>query len=436
MSRYRAGHSRAGLLLIVAMLLAPGLLAQSRDEVSGLRERLRARYDILALQDGVGLVPRQRAAGIRVIEIRNGAVFIDGRELTGRELRERLGEADADLVLRASYLDAADQRALAAPTAPPPPAAAPPEPPEPPEVEAVPAPSGLPSTSRGSRRGDVVRVGGDVQVGRDEFVDGDVAAIMGSATVDGEVRGDIAVVMGSLTLGPTAVVHGDVSVVGGTMTRAPGARVDGKVSNVGIGPFRRGAIPAIAVPFAWRVGSLAATLVRTAFMVLLALIVVAIGGSWVERIADHAAAEPWHAGLIGFFAEILTVPLLVLTIVVLAVSIIGIPLLLLVPFAILFVGIVALVGFTGVAYQVGRLLNARAGWVDRSPYMTVIGGVFLIVALTVLARSAAIVGGGFLGIPLAALGYLIEYLAWTIGFGSAIQVWLRRRRATPPPLPA
>ena len=51
---------------------------------------------------------------------------------------------------------------------------------------------------------------------------------------------------------------------------------------------------------------------------------------------------------VGFLAEILFVPVLILTVVVLAISIIGIPLLLLVPVAIVAVIVVMLVGFTAV----------------------------------------------------------------------------------------
>ena len=100
----------------------------------------------------------------------------------------------------------------------------------------------------------------------------------------------------------------------------------------------------------------------------------------------------------------------------------------LVPFGILLALVVLLVGFTGVAYQVGRTLHARFGWSERGEYASVALGVVVIGGLTVLARSAALIGGDLFGIPLAALGYVVEYAAWTIGFGAAILVWLRGRR--------
>jgi hypothetical protein len=411
---------RAALVLLLAAAGTPALHAQLTGDAAELRDRLRERYDIVTLQNGIGLVPRQPDSQIGIVQIRDGAVSINGQELTGSELRQRLG-SDADLVLRVTYLEEAQQRQLAA-SEPAAPAIAPPR-------------SGQASATTGPprerRTREVVRVAADARVERDELVEGDVVVVFGSAQVDGEVQRDVTVVMGSLTLGPEAVVHRDVNVIGGRLNRSPTARVDGAVNNIGLagGPWRNGNVgDAIRDSFFGRVGGLAATLLRVALVLLLTLVVVALGPGVVERIADRTAIDPLRAGLIGFFAELLFFPVLVITVLVLAVSIIGIPLLVLVPFGIVLALVVLLVGFTGVAYQVGRTLHGRFGWSGRGAYATVALGVIVIGTLTVLARSAALVGGGMLGIPLAALGYFVEYLAWTVGFGAAILVWLRRRR--------
>jgi hypothetical protein len=122
---------------------------------------------------------------------------------------------------------------------------------------------------------------------------------------------------------------------------------------------------------------------------------------------------------------VLFVPLLVVTIVILAISIIGIPLILLVPFGVLLVVLVAIVGFTGVAYYVGSFLAGRFGWTERGSYVAVLMGVLAIALITLVARATAIVGGGLFAVPLTFVGYLVEYLAWTLGFGAAILAWHR-----------
>src|SRR5688572_22123426 len=125
MTRQWTTRSRAVFAIALTAALGITLLAQ-REDVTELRDRLRARYDVLALQNGIALVPRQGDGGIRIIEIREGAVAINGEEMTGRELRDRLGQ-DAELVLRVTYLALADQRQLATTSAaaPPVPSAAP-----------------------------------------------------------------------------------------------------------------------------------------------------------------------------------------------------------------------------------------------------------------------------------------------------------------------
>ena len=135
----------------------------------------------------------------------------------------------------------------------------------------------------------------------------------------------------------------------------------------------------------------------------------------MERISARAAAEPLKAGLIGLLAQILFLPLLIATTVVLVVTIIGIPLLLLMPFLILGFCVVALIGFAGVAHHVGRLFVAKVGW-TTGPYATMLAGILVIVSPLLLARFAGLVLPTTFGLGL--IGLLVEYLAWTVGFGA------------------
>ena len=205
------------LTVMAAVMLALGGIArtQARDgDPRALRERLERRYDIVALSDGVGLRPKSRAGDVRLIEVTAGAVLVNGSAVTGRELRDRLGD-DAEPVLRLSYLSAGDLKAFAAPAAGSQPAegqsrqAAPAEPPlesaRPPDVEAA-----LESARRAiedakwPRRshGDRIRIFGDVSVERDEEVTGQVVAVFGSVRVHGKVGDQVVAVMGSVLLGP------------------------------------------------------------------------------------------------------------------------------------------------------------------------------------------------------------------------------------------
>ena len=95
--------------------------------------------------------------------------------------------------------------------------------------------------------------------------------------------------------------------------------------------------------------ALMSTGTRLGVLSLIACLILLVAREHVERIGARAAAEPIKAGAIGVLAQLLFLPLLIFSIVLLVVTIIGIPLLALIPFAILALVIVLLVGFTSVA---------------------------------------------------------------------------------------
>ena len=118
--------------------------------------------------------------------------------------------------------------------------------------------------------------------------------------------------------------------------------------------------------------------------------------------------------------------------------VVGIPLLIVIPFAILFLMVMALVGFTGVAAYVGRELTARFGWTGYGPYATTIAGILLIVSPIVLSRLVGLAGGPLwlMSFGLAMLGFLFEYVAWTVGLGAIALVRFNDRSViTPEVLP-
>ena len=445
----RIGFTAAVAALVTLSTAGPARAQSVSDQQDALRRQIERRFEVLPLRNGVALRPKNNSRGVRSIELADGTISIDGAPASGAELRDKLG-ADADLVLRLSYLDPEARRRLmggsAAPSAiepsvvPP----LPPLPPLPPERERRP---------RRDHGGDRVRIGGSVAVNEGEVVTGDVVAIGGSARVDGEVTGDVVAIAGSLDLGPHADVHGDAVVVAGSLNRDPGARVGGQVVNVGFSirpPFNIGAGRSgfrrgpFAVPFglpstntAVALFSFVSTLARVAVLCILTSLVLLIGPQYVEQVSARAAAEPVKAGVIGLLAQILFIPVLVVTIVVLVVTIIGIPLLLLVPFALLAMAVIALVGFTAVARNVGQFVNRRFGWREGNSYLTAIAGIVLLVSPALLARLFGF--GDWLVTPLWAtlvfLGFLVEYVAWTIGFGAVALLRFGRPITSPAPPP-
>src|SRR5436305_11309685 len=102
----------------------------SAEERASLRQTLESRYEVLPVQGGIVLKPRQQRAGIRTIEVTAEGVAVNGERVSTRTLHDWLG-ADADSVLRLQGLSAAEQRQVfgleggGAPAAPAAPAATP-----------------------------------------------------------------------------------------------------------------------------------------------------------------------------------------------------------------------------------------------------------------------------------------------------------------------
>ncbi len=445
----RTGRILAALAVAAAAAGTAPAFAGQPDiaSSSALRHEIERRFDVLPLQNGIALRPKTARADVQSIELTGDTIAVNGAPVTGGELRQKLG-ADADAVIRLSYLDVASRRTLfgrgetPAGVRPVPPAPASPS--VAPEAPGEPTPPAPPPRPLFTRHADArIRFGGNVTVEPDEVVNDSVVVIGGSAEVDGEVNGDVVVIGGTATLGPHADVSKDVTVIGGTLTRDPGARVGGKVNEVGVGAVDfsdwRGRFPTRQLFWwdrGWRssIGAMA-TFARFVVLSVLVCLVLLVGREPVQRIAARASAEPVKAGLIGLLAQILFIPLLVLTVVVLVVTIVGIPLLALLPFALLGLAIVCLVGFAAVVYDVGRLVGGRVGGDVDNPYVSALTGIAVVLSPVFAARLLGLAGGMLFPITgaLLLLGLIVEYAVWTVGFGAVV---LMRTSRHPGPVPA
>lgn len=435
-------------VLLAALVLGSvaALAQQLPEEQRGLRARIEERFDVVPLTDSLALRPKTRVDDVRLIEIgSDGSISINGQPVTGREIREALG-GDADAVLRLSQLDADTRRALFAVRE-----RAPAQPAEPPLERAEPEKEQPPPETAPQRRrssGDRVRVFGDVRVSENESISGQAVAVLGSVRIDGEVGDQVVAVLGSVDLGPHAIVRGDVVAVGGRVRRADGAQVRGSITEVPLG--------AIDVPMhvsrPWwgpmhvfggfsAVPRLIGSLFRLLLLILLTLLAYVIARPTVEAAAHRLSDNPVQATFVGIAAEILIVPLLVLTSVVLVIIIIGIPLLLLMPFVVLLLLLMALLGFTGVAATVGAWFRRRTGMGTPGDFGDVALGVILILLPLLIGRLIGLGGWGFTPVAFLfiAAGLALEFLAWTAGFGAvltnAFTRWQARRASRMPVAP-
>jgi hypothetical protein len=423
---------------------APGSAAPLTAAERGVRDAVLSRFRALPVQNGIVLVPLSRVEGVDNIELREGTVAINGRVVTGGEVRQLLGR-DAGPVLELSYLGVDQQRRLlvvgeAARTEPPP-TVAEPRPPEPPPA------AGAPERQYRRQAETRVRVGGSVTVPEDEEVNGPVVAVFGSVTVNGRVRDNVVAVGGNVHLGPTADVRGDVVAVGGSVDRDSSASVSGQISEVSFPPINihpRWHFGWNWVPWIdggpWRLVSLLGSLLRMALFTLLATLILLVAPRAVQRVEWAVTSQPWKSVIVGLLAQLFFVPVLVIAVIVLAVSIIGIPLLVLVPFGVLAFFVALILGFTGAALGIARLVQRRFDWSEPGTFSMLIVGLVSVWGITVLGRLVAF-GGGPVSVMAALLlftGFVVEYAVWTVGLGGALLTRFGRFGALPvsvPPVP-
>ena len=202
-------------LFACLMLLTLGALVAVAEaqtfEDRALRSRIEARYDVVPIANGIALTPKARNDDVRLIEI-SDAISINGTIVTGRELRDRIGD-DADDILKLSYLEPSARRALFV--------ASPPANLLRRKRPAIPAADRRRAASNRSN-GDRVRVFGDVTVREGEEVSGEVVSVLGSVQINGDVGSDVVSVLGSVDLGEKAVIGGDVVSVGGRVNSNAG----------------------------------------------------------------------------------------------------------------------------------------------------------------------------------------------------------------------
>jgi len=291
---------------------------------------------------------------------------------------------------------------------------------------------------------------------------GDAVSIGGEVSIDGRVTGDVVAVGGDVELGPDAEITGDVVSIGGEVQRETGAVVHGDVVEMAwadmdwewgnwFGDWDGDWFPSIGYrPSFFRLGKaldFVWAIVFTGVLIALAGLVLLIAPRGVDRVRSAVVADPWILLVVGIGVEILLIPVLVVATLILLVTVIGIPFaVLLWPVAFVAFALALVLGYTGSAAAAGEWCRNRFRDASR-----VAGGSFGALALGVLTIQALALAAdllGFLGLPWFFRvmfwfpGFLICYAAWTIGLGGVVMTrfgshgYGETAPASPPPAPA
>jgi uncharacterized RDD family membrane protein YckC len=267
------------------------------------------------------------------------------------------------------------------------------------------------SSSSDGEAGDVVSVLGDTRV--TGTVSDDAVAVLGSTYVDGKVHGDAVAVLGDVELGPNAEIDGNVVAIGGVLQRDPAAIVHGNVQNI-LGSFGNagwlqtwihhcllyGRPLALVHGLGWAWG-LAFT-----FLALYACLAL-LFREGLTRCVQTFEAQPGRAVLAALIAMLLTPVLVVL----LCVTVIGIPA---VPFVVFGLVCAGLFGKAVMLAWLGRRLTGHrgAGPASHPAVAVLIGGVLVMVLYLV-----------------PVLGFLVYKLLGLLGLGAVVYTVILAARA-------
>ena len=416
-SRRSLAARGAFLFLVLSMLGAFAAVAQPTDEQL---EALRDDFRIIETRQGWALQPRQDTDDYGLIEITEGRVSIDGREIDEDELRRYVDES-ADLIIdiaRAKDRPAEESSAR----------------PEPEREQRERRRHRDAQVSFGSSLtveenevvDEVVLLGGHLEV--EGEVDGEATVVLGSAEVHGTIDGDLTVVGGPVRLRSGSHIEGDLIAVGGQVRRESGSRVDGEITQVAFGDIDVDGIDIDFGPPRFRffdnpVVDLLGKLFELGFVLAAIFLVQFLAPNRVHRISERARQEPWKSGAVGLVIEVLFAPLLLLVTILLAISIVGLPLLIVVPPALALALVLYFVlGFAGVARWSGGQLTQRFDLQGVGPYLALMLGLLLIYGWSILGEVFAFTPWPirFTAFVLLILGFVLKYVAWTVGLGAAV----------------
>ena len=206
-----------------------------------------------------------------------------------------------------------------------------------------------------NRRRDLVRLmHGDLVVPRGTVLQGNAVVVGGSLTVEpgALVQGDAVAILGSISVEPGGMVLGDAVAVLGRLDIDSGGQVLGEHVQVGLGRLFRSR----GRGFFSRLGLFGffPTLALFALIYLVGLFALLFSPDRLRGISATLLGSPLRSFLVGFLSWLLVVPLAVL----LCVTLVGIPLLPLLPL-VLFLSFA--LGLSAVALRIGELLPAGPG---------------------------------------------------------------------------
>ncbi len=272
---------------------------------------------------------------------------------------------------------------------------------------------------------------GDVTIAATDTVRGNLVAIGGTLRIAGTVTGTAIALNGAVVIDSTGHVLGDVVSAEHGAAIAASGRVDGELRT--IDELAPTVVAAASAPVADTLASLKRTAAWFGILILLGIGVLINSGDAMHRVTTALQAGFGQNVLVGILAQMAFLPVLALTCVLLALTVIGI---LLIPFAIVayVIGVLGLLVLGGL----GAVQMVGAGIAPRRPATSERGAQLqsLVTGMLVLSipwlLAAALASIPVLSVAIGTLALGITWLAVTAGLGATLRTRGGTRSPTDP----
>ena len=268
---------------------------------------------------------------------------------------------------------------------------------------------------------DAVTVGGNLTV--NGVVDGDAVSVGGVVDINGKITGDLVLIGSSGKIGPEAEIEGSFVNIGSSIDIDKNAVFHGEKTSINLGPINRlignrylrsygtSNYPMHRIRFFTYDYSWFRSISKFIIYYLMALAIVVLFKKGTRNVEKTMNISPFATFLAGFLVELLIIP----SIVILAVSIIGIPF---IPVLILALFIAMIFGNSVLIYMIGKYTINKVGKKNVHVSLTVLLGLIVMSIIPLLGLIVNFTGITWLNILFVSLYFTEIYIIITYALGS------------------
>ncbi|MFT5232259.1 MAG: hypothetical protein ACI9UQ_000278 [Candidatus Krumholzibacteriia bacterium] len=264
--------------------------------------------------------------------------------------------------------------------------------------------------------GNIIKIWDDVEISDTEDVRGQVVVIFGNAKVDGRVDGNVVTVFGNLLLSEDSEVSGTAVAAGGYLDQAPGAEVGDVVSVDFLRIGKGNGWQKFGLLDGWSFAITQAGFLLTLVLGIIAVMI--LPQQRLERIVATLQESPLPSLGVGTLGAIGGHFAIAIILVVLVLTVIGVPIALLVALGLLIVVLAAIVTCSA---AVGQFIWRTLTGESRSLLLAVAVGMIVLHLPSFIGSLLAVTSNASAAASVfSIIGVLIKTIAYLLGLGAII----------------